>query len=107
MVEPFTLVLCLVLGILQARLDTQTCPLLGNHLTSKLFVFLFRCAQGLVGLGVEVGLDPSIILGVFDPLLNYKNFPDSLRKNNKRIRCKKNKYMYNEIIIIKQMEGAT
>ena len=85
MVKPFTLVFSLVLGTLQACLGTQTRPLLGNQLTGKLFIFLFKCAQGLVGLGVEFGLNPGIIPGVLDPLLGYKNFLDSLCKNNKGI----------------------
>ena len=74
------LVLNLVLDVLQACLGIQTHPLLSNQLTGKLFIFLFKCAQCLVGLGVEVGLNLSIIPSVLDPLIGYKNFLDSLCK---------------------------
>jgi len=107
MVEPFTLVLSLVLGILQARLGTHTHPLLGNQLSGKLFILLLRCAQGLTGLGAKVGLNLGIISGIVDPLFGYKNFLDSLHKNNKGIPCKKKKfiYIYSEIIIKKNGKG--
>ena len=74
------LVIGLVLGILQAHLGTQTHPFLSNQLTGKLFIFLFKSAQCLVGLDMEVGLNLSIIPSVLDPLIGYKNFLDSLCK---------------------------
>ena len=63
------------------------CPLLSNQLAIKLFIFLLKCAQSLIGLGAEVGLNLSIIPSVLDPFLDYKNFLDSLCKKNKAKPC--------------------
>ena len=70
--------LTLVLGILQARLGTQTRPFLSNQLAGELLVLLFSCTQGLVGLGAKVSLDPGFVPGVIDPFIGHKNFLDSL-----------------------------
>ena len=111
MVELFTLVLSLVLGILLARLGTHTHPLLDNQLSGKLFILLLRCTQGLTSLGAEVDLNPGIISRILNPLFGYKNFLNSLRKNKKGIPCKNNIYiyiyiyLYSEIIIKKNGRG--
>ena len=89
MVEPFALVLGLVLGALKTGLGTPLCPLLDNQLRKKLLVLLFKCAQGLVSLSAEVSLNPSLIPSVPDPLLSYNNFLDSLHINNTGVRLKK------------------
>ena len=56
-----------------------------------LLVFLLHGFEGLVGLGVEVGLNPGLILSVLNLFLSYKNLLGNLHKNEKGIPCKKRK----------------
>ena len=91
MIEFFALILSLVLGILQTGLNTLSCPLLHGQLCGELLVLLLSSSQGLAGLNTEVGLNPSLIPGILDPLLGHKNFLDSLHRNNRGVRYKKKK----------------
>ena len=90
-IELFALILNLVLYILQLSLSAPTCPLFNSQLSGQLLVFLLHGPQGLIRLSAEVGLNPSLISGVLDPFLSYKNLLGNLHKNDKRIPCKKNK----------------
>ena len=86
MVKPFALVLNLVLSAFKTGLGTLPCPFLSHRLHCMLLILLFKCAQGLVSLDVEIGLNSDLILGVFNPFFSYKNLLDSLHINNKGVR---------------------
>ena len=90
-IELFALIFSLVRDILQPSLSAPPRPLLNSQLAGQLLVFLLHGSQGLVGLGAEVGLNPSLILGVLDPFFIYKNLLENLHKNDKGIPCKKTK----------------
>ena len=89
MIELFALILSLDLGIFQTSLNTLSHPILRSLLHVELLVFLLSDSQGPVGLGTEVGLNSSLILGILDPFLSYKNLLDSLHINNRGVREKK------------------
>ena len=91
MIELFALILSLVLGIFQTSLSTLSHLILCSQLYVELLVLLLSGSQGPAGLGTEVGLNSSVILGILDPLLSHKNLLDSLHINNKGVREKKKK----------------
>ena len=91
MIELFALILSLVLGIFQTSLSTLSHLILRSQLYVELLVLLLSDSQGPVGLGTEVGLNSSVILGILDPLLSHKNLLDSLHINNRGVREKKKK----------------
>ena len=90
-IELFGLIFSLVRDILQPSLSAPPRPLLNSQLGGQLLVFLLHGSQGLVGLGAEVGLNPSLISGVLDAFFIYKNLLDNLHKNDKGIPCKNTK----------------
>ena len=91
MIKLFALILSLVLGIFQTSLSTLSHLILRSQLYVELLVLLLSGSQGPVGLGTEVSLNSSIILGILDPLLSHKNLLDSLHINNRGVREKKKK----------------
>ena len=91
MIELFALILSLVLGNFQTSLSTLSHLILRSQLYVELLVLLLSGSQGPVGLGTEVGLNSSVILGILDPLLSHKNLLDSLHINNRGVREKKRK----------------
>ena len=91
MIELFALILSLVLGNFQTSLSTLSHLILRSQLYVELLVLLLSGSQGPVGLGTEVGLNSSVILGILDPLLSHKNLLDSLHINNRGVREKKKK----------------
>ena len=91
MIDLFALILSLVLGIFQTSLSTLSHLILRSQLYVELLVLLLSGSQGPVGLGTEVGLNSSVILGILDPLLSHKNLLDSLHINNRGVREKKKK----------------
>ena len=84
--ELFALLLSLVLGILQAGLNTLPPSLLSGQLHNELLVLLLSCTKGLTGLGMKVGLDPSLIPGILHSLPGYEYLLDGLHRNNSRVR---------------------
>ena len=76
--KPFALLLNLVLGILQAGLNTLPPSLLNGQLHNELLVLLLSCTKGLTGLGMKVGLDP----GILHSLPGYEYLLDGLHRNN-------------------------
>jgi len=83
MIELFVLILSLVFGILQTSLSTLPHPLLCGQLGIELLVLLLGSSQGPVGLGAKVGLNPSLIPSILDPLLSSENLLDCLCKSNR------------------------
>ena len=71
--EPFMLLLNLILGILGANLSAFPPLLLSTQPRTKLFVLLLEYAKGLTGLDTKVAFEPSLFLGIFHPLLGHKD----------------------------------
>ena len=86
MIKLFVLILSFVLGIFQIGLSTLPHLLLRGQLSGELFVVLLGSSQGPIGLGAEVGFNPSLISGILDPLLGHKNLLDSLHINDRGVR---------------------
>ena len=85
MIEPFALILGLVLGILRSSLSALSHPLLCGQLGVELLILLLGSSQGPVGLGAEVGLNLSLIPSVLDPFLCSKDLLNGSRKSNKTL----------------------
>ena len=81
------LVLVLDLGLraLQKGFGAQMCPLQSGQLVVQLHLLLLEGSQGLLNLSTGVGLSPSLIAGVLNPLLDHKNLLGDLYKNDKGI----------------------
>ena len=90
-IEHFTLILSLVLGIFQTGLSTFLRPLLRGQFSGEPLDLLLVTSQGLVGLNTEVGLNLSLVPSILDLLLGHKNLLDSLHINSKRSTFKKKK----------------
>ena len=84
--ELLALLLNLVLSVLKAGLSAPPLLLLSRQLHSQLSILLLRCTEGLAGLSVKIGLNPSFIASVSHPLLNHEYLLDGLYKNNREIR---------------------
>ena len=85
--------LALVFGLglqtFQTSFSIQTYPLRNGQLVGELRLLLLKGSQGLLSLSARVGLSPSLITGVPDPLLGCKNLLCNLHKNNEGIPYKK------------------
>ena len=79
-VKLLALVLGLDLFALQTNLNTSSRPLLDDQLVGQLRLLLLKGSQGLLSLNAGVGLNPSLITGVLDPLLGHKNLLSNLHK---------------------------
>ena len=86
MIELFTLVFSLALGILKAGLSTPPCPFLDCQLGSKLLILLLGSAQSLIGLGAKVGLNLNFIPSILDSFFSHEDLLDSLHIGNKGVR---------------------
>lgn len=74
MIELFTLILSLVLGIFQTGLSALPRPLLHGQLSDKFLVFLLSGSQGLVVLGMEVASPLASFLASLTHSLGTKTF---------------------------------
>ena len=90
-IEFLMLIFSLVLEVIQPSLSTPPRLFLGSQLGPQLLFLLLQGSQGLLSLGMGVGLSPSLITSVPGPFLNYKDLLGNLHKNNKRILCNKEK----------------
>ena len=84
--EPFALLLNLVLGILQVGLSALLPSLPSGQLCNKLLILLLHYVQGLAGLDAKVDLDPSLVSGIFHPFLGCEHLLDGLHKNDRQAR---------------------
>ena len=85
MIEPFALILGLVLGILRSSLSALPHPLLCGQLGVELLILLLGSSQGPVSLGAEVGLNLSLIPSILNPFLGNKDLLNGPRKSNKTL----------------------
>ena len=85
MIEPFALILGLVLGILWSSLSALPHPLLCVQFGVELLILLLGSSQGPVGLGAEVGLNLSLIPSILDPFLCSKDLLNGSCKSNKTL----------------------